>query len=229
MSPPREPTRGDALQPPLTVPRARIENGASSLRPIALPALAPTPLVSVLMPSHNYARFIGAALESVLQQIYEVREVVVCDDGSTDDSVAVVETYASRDSRVRLLRKANGGCISAVNAAYAQSRGDIVCFLDPDDRYLPRKLDPVGPAALRGGTRPANQRASRRCQLPTSTPRAGLLGKPINDDPRLHEPIETLRDQPRARKHACQLVPRHQPTCVDGRCLDDDLLVRVET
>lgn len=66
---------------------------------------------------------------------HEVLEVVVCDDGSSDDSGDVIEAYARRDPRVRLYRKDNGGAASALNVAFSHSRGDIVCLLDADDIF----------------------------------------------------------------------------------------------
>lgn len=98
------------------------------------------PLVSVLIANYNYARYIGEAIESVLQQTYEHFEVVVCDDGSTDNSCAVVNDYARRDRRVRLIARENRGQASATTSAYDASAGQIICLLDADDRFFPTKL-----------------------------------------------------------------------------------------
>jgi Glycosyl transferase family 2 len=106
-------------------------------------ALPAKPLVSVLMSNYNYAQFIGDAIESVLEQSYSYIELVVCDDGSTDDSVRIIRRYADRDRRVTLVSKANGGMASALNAAYSRSQGSIICFLDSDDLFAPGKLDVV--------------------------------------------------------------------------------------
>ncbi len=106
-------------------------------------ALPARPLVSVLMSNYNYAQFIGDAIESVLEQSYSQIELVVCDDGSTDDSLSVVRGYENRDRRVSLMSKANGGMASALNAAYSRSRGSIICFLDSDDLFAPDKLEVV--------------------------------------------------------------------------------------
>ncbi|HJX62731.1 MAG TPA: glycosyltransferase [Polyangia bacterium] len=107
---------------------------------LALSPLDPQPLVSVLMANYNYARYIGAAIESALRQSHDRLEVVVVDDGSTDDSCDIVKGYANRDARVRLFRKDNGGAGSALNRAFAESRGAIVCLLDADDLWAPGKL-----------------------------------------------------------------------------------------
>jgi glycosyltransferase involved in cell wall biosynthesis len=78
------------------------------LRPMELPPLSENPLVSVLVANYNYARYIGDALESMIAQSYPHFELIVCDDGSSDDSCAVVERYVKRDRRIRLIRKENG-------------------------------------------------------------------------------------------------------------------------
>jgi len=108
-----------------------------------LPPLTENPLVSVLVANYNYARYIGDALESTLAQTYPHFEVIVCDDGSSDDSCAVIESYVKRDRRIRLVRKENGGIASALNVAYAVAKGEIICFLDADDLFYPEKLEMV--------------------------------------------------------------------------------------
>lgn len=112
------------------------------LRPIELSRLPELPLVSVLMSNYNYARYIGQAIESVLRQTYPHFELIIVDDGSSDDSVAVVQFFL-HDSRVRLLQQANGGQAAGFNTAYQHSHGDIICLLDADDLYLPTKLDRI--------------------------------------------------------------------------------------
>jgi glycosyltransferase involved in cell wall biosynthesis len=119
------------------------------LEPRSLGALPDEPLVSVLLANYNYANYIGQSIESVLRQSYQHWELIICDDGSTDQSVATIESYVERDHRVRLLRKPNGGHTSALNMAFSVSGGDIICFLDSDDRYLPEKLTMVANACAR--------------------------------------------------------------------------------
>ncbi len=113
------------------------------LKPLELPQLLDSPLVSVLIANYNYARYLGKALDSMLCQTYPNFEVIVCDDGSTDNSREVIEEYASQDSRVKFVLKENGGVSSALNAAYLASNGQIVCLLDADDTYLPEKLQRI--------------------------------------------------------------------------------------
>lgn len=116
---------------------------ADTLRPIPLGPLPDTPLVSVLVANCNYGRYIGEAIESVLAQTYTNWELVICDDGSTDNSCEVVKRYQEKDPRIKLIRKENGGQASALNVAYASSRGEIVALLDSDDKWFSGRLDAV--------------------------------------------------------------------------------------
>ena len=112
-------------------------------KPIELPQLPHNSLVSVLIANYNYARYIGEAIESVLNQTYPHFEIIVCDDGSTDNSCEVVEAYAQSVPRLKLLHKQNGGVASALNAAYQQSSGQLICLLDADDVWMANKLQRV--------------------------------------------------------------------------------------
>lgn len=116
------------------------------LKLVDLRPLPATPLVSMLTPNYNYARYLGEAIESALAQTYTNFEMIVCDDGSTDNSCEIVERYAQHDARIKLIRKENGGVASALNAAYRESKGEIICLLDADDRFLPQKLEMVAQA-----------------------------------------------------------------------------------
>ena len=124
-------------------PPSANREGAAVAVPVALPELPGEPLVSVLMASYNYGQYLEQALESVRRQTYRSIEVIVCDDGSTDDSCEMVERVGRRDARIRLIRKANGGVASALNAAYGASRGDVLCLLDADDLFMPEKVEAV--------------------------------------------------------------------------------------
>ncbi len=78
-----------------------------------------------------------------MNQTYPHFEIIVCDDGSTDESCQVVERYAQQDARVKLIRKSNGGVSSALNAAFAEARGDLIALLDADDAWTPKRLESV--------------------------------------------------------------------------------------
>jgi glycosyltransferase involved in cell wall biosynthesis len=98
------------------------------------------PLVSILVNNYNYGAYVGQAIESALAQTYTSCEVVVVDDGSTDSSRETIERFADR---IVPVFKSNGGQASAFNAGFAQTRGDIICFLDSDDLFLPTKVEQV--------------------------------------------------------------------------------------
>lgn len=103
-------------------------------------------LVSVLIPNYNYARFLPEAIESVLSQTYTNIELIVVDDGSTDNSREVIACY---EDRLISVHKPNGGQTSALNAAFERSTGDLIAFLDADDAFQPRKIESVVAAAQR--------------------------------------------------------------------------------
>jgi glycosyltransferase involved in cell wall biosynthesis len=115
----------------------------TGLHPIELRPLPAEPLVSILVSNYNYARYIGESLQSALEQTYSNIEIIVCDDGSTDESVRIIEEYQRKDPRVQLIRKANGGQASGFNAAFAASRGEILALLDSDDLFLPHKVERI--------------------------------------------------------------------------------------
>jgi glycosyltransferase involved in cell wall biosynthesis len=99
--------------------------------------MAANPLVSVVIPNYNCARFLPAAIDSAFAQTYTNVEVLVVDDGSSDESLRVLEPY--RD-RVRLLRQKNQGVSAARNHGIRESRGELIAFLDADDLWHPEKL-----------------------------------------------------------------------------------------
>jgi glycosyltransferase involved in cell wall biosynthesis len=96
------------------------------------------PLVSILINNYNYGRFLDDAVSSALFQSYDNIEVIVVDDGSTDDSAEVLKKY---DGKIKTIFKENGGQASAFNAGFAASSGEIICFLDADDAYSPEKIE----------------------------------------------------------------------------------------
>jgi glycosyltransferase involved in cell wall biosynthesis len=136
----------DARQPVLS------QGNVSPLQPLVIPPLRENPLVSVLIANYNYGRFLPAALDGLLAQIYTNWEAVICDDGSTDNSVSIAKEYASRDRRIRLVQKPNGGQTATVNECYSHLTGDIICFLDSDDIFFSSKLQSVVEAFIANPT-----------------------------------------------------------------------------
>lgn len=105
-------------------------------------------LCSIIINNYNYARYLGKTIESALGQTYPDCEVVVVDDGSTDESVEVIRGYGAR---VVSILKSNGGQGSAMNAGFSKSRGDLILFLDADDWLEPNAVERVV-AAFHEGT-----------------------------------------------------------------------------
>lgn len=91
--------------------------------------------VSVIVPSYNCGRFIAAAIDSILVQTLQTEQIVIVDDGSTDDTAQVVRGYT--DPRIQYIRQENAGVAAARNAGLNVARGEYVAFLNADDRWLP--------------------------------------------------------------------------------------------
>ena len=94
-------------------------------------------LVSIIINNFNYGRFVADAIDSALAQTYSNCEVIVVDDGSRDNSREVISGFGNR---IKTVFKSNGGQSSAFNAGFAESSGDVICFLDSDDVFLPNKV-----------------------------------------------------------------------------------------
>jgi len=117
----------------------------------------PPPTFSIVICNYDYGRFVGQAIESCLAQDYPAErfEVIVVDDGSRDDSRAVIERIARRDARVTHVFQANTGQGGAFATGVFRARNEFVCLLDSDDWYLPGKLSAVAGALERLGPLPA--------------------------------------------------------------------------
>ena len=100
-------------------------------------------LVSIVVISHNYDRYLREAIDSALAQDHTPLEVVVVDDGSTDSSREIIGSYGER---IRAVLKPNGGNSTAINAAFPHTRGEIVMFLDADDYLYPQAASRVAAA-----------------------------------------------------------------------------------
>src|SRR5688572_25867702 len=98
-----------------------------------------TPEVSVIMPVYNGARFIQAALESVRQQTYQSIEIIIIDDGSTDQTSDVVARFVS-PFPIRYIRQKNQGQSAARNAGVLEAQSEFIAFLDVDDVWYPEKI-----------------------------------------------------------------------------------------
>lgn len=98
------------------------------------------PLVSIITPTYNRADFLKQTIESVLAQSYKNIEHVIIDDGSTDNTKALIEKYLDT-GKVRYFYQDNSGQSVARNKGLKEAEGDFVCFLDSDDYFLPKKVE----------------------------------------------------------------------------------------
>jgi tetratricopeptide (TPR) repeat protein len=119
--------------------RDSVEHGAMEVELVRARA-SWEPLFSVLVPSYNQAQFVGGALDSLIAQTYGRWEAIVVNDGSTDNTASVLEAYAARDSRIRVIHQANAGTAGALNTAIHFARGEWICWLSSDDAFLQDKL-----------------------------------------------------------------------------------------
>ncbi|MEI7230352.1 glycosyltransferase family A protein [Pectobacterium carotovorum] len=98
-------------------------------------------LVSIIMPAYNAERYICDAIDSVMQQSYSNFELIVCDDGSTDNTALLVKSYTEKDSRITLIVNQCGkGAAGSRNSAIKKSSGEFLAFLDSDDMWHKDKL-----------------------------------------------------------------------------------------
>lgn len=99
------------------------------------------PLVSVVLPFRNARAHLAAALDSIRRQTFPDWELILFDDGSTDDSLAIAEAYARFDSRVRVVRSAPVGLLSALERGCAEARGEFIARMDADDLSGPSRFE----------------------------------------------------------------------------------------
>ena len=99
--------------------------------------LIENPKISVIIPVYNAEPFLNEAIDSVLNQSFKDIELVCVNDGSKDNSLALLNDYASKDARVKVIDQVNGGCGAARNRALDEASGDYIYFFDPDDYILP--------------------------------------------------------------------------------------------
>jgi glycosyltransferase involved in cell wall biosynthesis len=109
------------------------------------------PLVSVIIPAYNAAAYVEQTLHSVLAQTYSNLEVLVVDDGSTDQTVEIVQQIAQFDGRVHLLRQQNGGVAAARNLAIYHAKGEFIAPIDADDIWYPENLERQVECMVAGG------------------------------------------------------------------------------
>ncbi len=98
------------------------------------------PITSIILPAHNASQYIGNAIDSVLSQEYQNFELILIDDGSTDQTLAIMENYKKCDNRVRVLTRENKGLIYSLNEGVSLGRGEWIVRMDADDIFMPQRL-----------------------------------------------------------------------------------------
>ena len=107
--------------------------------------MSATPLISVIIPVYNVEKYVASSIDSVLRQEVTNFEILLVDDGSTDGSASICDDYATRDSRIRVIHKSNGGVSSARNMGLDNARGEWIAFLDADDWFAPDTFERCRP------------------------------------------------------------------------------------
>ena len=90
-------------------------------------------LVSIIVPVYNVESYLEECVESIINQSYENLDIILIDDGSTDNCGQICDKYAALDKRVTVIHKTNGGLSSARNRGIEAAKGDYFCFVDSDD------------------------------------------------------------------------------------------------
>jgi glycosyltransferase involved in cell wall biosynthesis len=99
------------------------------------------PAISVAMSVYNNAAFLDQAVESILGQSLSDFEFLIVDDGSNDGSSAILDGYAARDSRIRIIRQENRGLIASLNRLLSEARAPLIARMDGDDISLPERFE----------------------------------------------------------------------------------------
>ncbi len=99
------------------------------------------PLISIIVPVYNVEKYIRRCVESLINQSYKNLEIILIDDGSPDNSGAICDEYAERDSRIKVIHKENGGVSSARNVGLDSASGEYIGFLDSDDFIAPEMYE----------------------------------------------------------------------------------------
>src|SRR6266478_1546994 len=120
--------------------RVKVDGPAVAQRKSAQTSASCVGLVSVIIPAYNASVTIERTLGSVVNQTYSNLEVLVVDDGSTDETALLVQRMADADPRIRLLQKPNGGLVSARNFGIAHAGGEFIAPIDADDLWHPEKI-----------------------------------------------------------------------------------------
>lgn len=99
------------------------------------------PKISVILPTHNDEKYIGAAIDSILKQTFSDFELIIINDGSTDNTESIIERYAELDCRVKVVHRSNSGIVSSLNYGISIALGSYIARMDGDDLSLPMRFE----------------------------------------------------------------------------------------
>lgn len=108
-------------------------------------------MISVIVPVYNVEPYLEEAIESVIHQTYTDLEIILVDDGSTDDSGKICDRYQKKDSRIKVVHQENRGLSAARNAGLDICKGEMIAFLDSDDAFCTDMLQKMSDAMLESG------------------------------------------------------------------------------
>ncbi len=97
--------------------------------------------VSILIPAYNAERYIAETIESILVQTYPNFELLIIDDGSTDNTLAIIKSYAEKDQRIKVITQANSGIPNTLNKGIELSKNEWICRMDADDLMMPNRIE----------------------------------------------------------------------------------------
>ena len=109
-------------------------------------------LVSVVIPAYNAASTLDETLRSVRSQTHQSLEIIIVNDGSTDETGTIAKRHAAEDKRVRIITQENAGLAAARNKGWGQARSNFIAFLDADDLWAPTKITQQIQALEAGGS-----------------------------------------------------------------------------
>lgn len=110
------------------------------------------PLISIIVPVYNSESYLPRCIESLLCQTYQSIEIILVNDGSSDRSGEICDSYASEDLRIKVIHKANGGVSAARNDGIAASSGEYLMFCDSDDEYMPQMAKKLFDSVTKNGS-----------------------------------------------------------------------------
>jgi len=109
-------------------------------------------MISIVMPAYNAEKYIAQAIESILNQTFQDFEFIIVNDGSTDNTLKIIEQYAAQDRRIRLVQIDHVGTSAAKNAGVEVAKSDWIAMMDADDISLPQRLEKQVQAAQKSPT-----------------------------------------------------------------------------